>query len=173
ARQLAKESLGIPGAPGFAALVAARAALDTRDFATAEAHLTGPVVQAASLAVPRLMLDAEMNLEQGRPLEALAKLQALKREAGSHTAALRLELRALQGSGRYTEIPALVDQLVKRKAYGAQEGDYLRAAAHVEELLARSNDQPGLRTYWSKLSDGGQRPPENAPAQRQRPHSAG
>ena len=58
-------------------------------------------------------------------------MQALKKEAGSHTAALRLELRALQGAGRYAEIPALVDQLVKRKVYGPQEGDYLRAAAHA------------------------------------------
>jgi len=163
-RQFAEESLGTPGAPGFAALVAARAALDTRDFATAEAHLTGAVAQAASLAVPRLMLAAEMNLEQGRPLEALAKLQALKKEAGSHTAALRLELRALQGAGRYAEIPALVDQLVKRKAYGAQEGDYLRAAAHAEELLTRSNDPASLRTYWSRLSDAEQRLPKIARA---------
>ena len=164
ARQFAEESLAIPGAPGFVALVAARAALDTRDFATAEAHLTGTAVQASSLTVPRLMLDAEMHLEQGRPLEALAKLQTLKKEAGSHTAALRLELRALQGAGRYGEIPALVDQLVRRKAYGAQEGDYLRAAAHAEELEARSHDPAGLRTYWSKLSDAEQRLPKIARA---------
>ena len=164
ARQFAEEALDIPGAPGFAALVAARAALDTRDFATAEAHLTGTAVQAASLAVPRLMLDAEMKLEQGRPLEALSTLQALKKEAGSHTAALRLELRALQGAGRYAEIPALVDQLVRRKVYGAQEGDYLRAAALAEELESRSHDPAGLRTYWSKLTDAEQRLPRIARA---------
>ena len=40
-----RKASGFRGAPGFAALVAARAALDTRDFATAEAHLTGPVAQ--------------------------------------------------------------------------------------------------------------------------------
>lgn len=164
ARQFAEEALDIPDAPRIAALVAARAALDTRDFATAEAHLTGSVVQTGSLAVPRLMLDAEMKLEQGRPLEALATLQALKKEAGSHTAALRLELRALQGAGRYAEIPALVDQLVRRKVYGAQEGDYLRAAAHAEELEARAHDPPGLRAYWSKLSDAEQRLPKIARA---------
>ena len=164
ARQFAEEALDIPGAPGFAALVAARAALDTRDFATAEAHLTGPSVQTGSLAVPRLMLDAEMKLEQGRPLEALSTLQALKKEAGSHTAALRLELRALQGAGRYSDIPPLVDQLVRRKVYGAQEADYLRAAAHAEELSTRAHDPAGLRSYWSKLSDAEQRLPKLARA---------
>jgi len=164
ARQFAEEALEVPGAPGIAALVAARAALDTRDFATAEAHLTGSVVQAGSLAVPRLMLDAEMKLEQRRPLEALATLQALRKEAGSHTAALRLELRALQGTGRYADIPPLVDQLVRRKVYGAQEGDHLRAAAHAEELTARAHDAAGLRSYWSKLSDAEQRLPKIARA---------
>ena len=115
------------------------------------------------------MLDAEMKLEQGRPLEALATLQALRKEAGSHTAALRLELRALQGAGRYAEIPPLVDQLVKRKVYGAQEGDYLRAAAHAEELAARTHDPAGLRAYWSKLD---RQRAADAARSRARPHGA-
>ena len=164
ARQFAEEALDIPDASKIAALVAARAALDTRDFATAEAHLTGSVMQTGSLAVPRLMLDAEMKLEQGRPLDALSALQALKKEAGAHTAALRLELRALQGVGRFAEIPALVDQLVRRKVYGAQEGEHLRAAAHAEELAARAHDPAGLRAYWSKLSDTEQHLPKIARA---------
>lgn len=164
ARQFAEESLAVPGAPGLAALVAARAAIDAHDFATADAHLTGAAVQAPSLAVPRLMLDAEMKLEQARPLEALQTLQALKKEAGSHTAALRLELRALQGAGRHAEIPPLVDQLVKRKVYGPQEGEHLRAAAHAGELRARVHDPADLRAYWNKLSDADQRRPKIARA---------
>jgi HemY protein len=110
------------------------------------------------------MLEAEMKLEQGQPLAALSLLQALRKEAGSHTAALRLELRALQGAGRYAEIPPLVDQLVKRKAYGATEGEYVRAAAHAQELAARIHDGQGLRTYWDKLSDEEQRSPRIARA---------
>jgi HemY protein len=164
ARQFAEEALDVPAPPGIAALVAARAALDTRDYATAEAHLTGQSTQSTSLAVPRMMLDAEMKLEQGRPLDALSVLQALRKEAGSHTAALRLELRALQAAGRYAEIPPLVDQLVKRKVYGPQEGEHVRAAAHAEELLARANDAAGLRAYWNKLLDHDQRMPRIARA---------
>lgn len=164
ARQFAEQALEVPGASGIASLIAARAALDTRDFATAEAHLTGAAVQAASLAVPRLMLDAEMKLEQSRPLDALATLAALKKEAGSHTAALRLQLRALNAAGRYAEIPALVGELVKRKVYGSDEGDALRAAANAEELAARAQDPAGLRAYWARLSDGEQRAPKVARA---------
>jgi HemY protein len=164
ARQFAEEALAVPGAPGIAALIAARAAIDVRDFATAEAHLTGNAVQIPSLAVPRLMLDAEMKLEQSRPLDALATLAALRKEAGSHTAALRLQLRALNAAGRYAEIPPLVGELVKRKVYGSDEGDALRAAAHAEEIAARAQDPDGLRAYWVRLGDGEQRAPKVARA---------
>ena len=164
ARQFADEALAIPQSSGLAALVGARAAIDTREFAAAETLLARPDVQGASLAVPRLMLEAEMKLEQGQPIEALGILQALKKEAGSHTAALRLELRALQGTGRFSEVPALVDALVKRKVYGAAEGEFVRAAAHAQELAARRDDAGGLRAYWSRLSDTEQRLPKIARA---------
>jgi HemY protein len=164
ARHFADEALAIPRSSGLAALVGVRAAIDTREFAAAETLLARPDVQVASLAVPRLMLEAEMKLEQGRPVEALGTLQALRKEAGAHTAALRLELRALQGMGRYAEIPPLVDALVKRKVYGAAEGELVRAAAHAEELAARCDDAGGLRSYWARLSDTEQRQPKIARA---------
>ncbi len=164
ARQAAEEALAIPGSPGLPALIAARAALETRDFAEVARLLGSPAAQTASLAVPRLMIEAEMKLEQARPAEALATLAALRKEAGSHTAALRLELRAMQGAGRYAEIPPLVDQLVKRKVYGASEGEHLRAAAHAEELAALANSAAGLRAYWNNLSENERRMPKIAGA---------
>jgi len=164
ARQLAEEALAIPGSTGLSALVAARAAMETRDFAAVEALLARPEVQVSSLAVPRLMQEAALRMEQGQPAEALLLLQALKKEAGAHTAALRLELRALHAAGRYADIPPLVDQLVKRKAYGQDEGDLVRAAAHAEELLARVHDAAGLRGYWNRLTDAEQRLPKIARA---------
>jgi HemY protein len=164
ARQFAEEALAIPESSGLAALIGARAAIATREFAAAETLLARPDAAVPSLAVPRLMLEAEMKLEQGQPLEALGILGALRKEAGSHTAALRLELRALQGAGRYAEIPPLVDQLVKRKVYGAAEGEFVRAAAHAQELAARVHDGEGLRAYWARLSDAEQRMPKIARA---------
>lgn len=163
-RKLAEEALAIPRSSGLAALIGARAAMETRDFDAATALLSRADAQVSALAVPRLMLEAEIKLEQRQPMEALAVLQALKKEAGLHTAALRLELRALQGAGRYAEIPPLVDQLVKRKAYGAMEGEHVRAAAHAEELRARAHDPAGLRAYWNKLTDAEQRQPKIAGA---------
>jgi HemY protein len=164
ARQFADEALAIPRSSGLAALIGARAALETRDFAAAETLLSRADVQVKSLAVPRYMLEAELRLEQAQPLEALAVLSALRKEAGAHTAALRLELRALHAAGRHAEIPAAVDQLVKRKVYGAAEGELLKAAAQADELRGLAHDAAGLRAYWNRLSDNEQRKPRIARA---------
>ncbi len=153
ARRAADEALAIPHSSGLPALIGARAALEMRDFAGAAALLERPDAQVRSLAIPRLMLEAESALEQGRPADALARLAAIKRDAGAHTAALRLELRTLSDAGRHAEVPPLVDQLVKRKVYDAAQADLLRASAHAEALRTLASDAAGLRAYWNKLSD--------------------
>jgi len=153
ARQFAGEALEIPQATPVAALVAARAALDMRDYDGALEMLARPDAQATSLAVPRLMLAAEVALERGRASDALARLAELRREAGLHTAALRLELRALTAAGRHAEIPPLVEQLVKRKVFDAKQGALLRARAHADAITALGADEAGLRAYWGRLTD--------------------
>jgi HemY protein len=153
ARQYAGEALEIPQSSPVAALVGARAALDMRDYEAALALLARPDAQATSLAVPRLMLQAEIALERGQPSDALARLAELRREAGLHTAALRLELRALTAARRHGEIPPLVDQLVKRKVYEPDQGQALRARAHADAIGALSHDTAGLRAYWARLTD--------------------
>ncbi|MGH8801715.1 MAG: heme biosynthesis HemY N-terminal domain-containing protein [Casimicrobiaceae bacterium] len=153
ARQYAQEALAIPGASPVPALIGARAALETRDFEGAKTMLERPDAQATPLAVPRLMLEAELALERGQPTDALARLAELKNEAGLHTAAQRLELRALKAAGRPAEIPPLVDKLVKRKVYEPAQGAALRSAAHAEALKGFAHDAAGLRAYWARVSD--------------------
>jgi HemY protein len=164
ARQFAQEALAIPQATPVAALVGARAALETRDFASATAMLERPDAQATNLAVPRLMLEAELALERGQPTEALARLGELRREAGLHTAAQRLELRALTAAGRATEIPSLVDQLVKRKVYDAKQGELLRGTAHAEALAGFAHDAAGLKSYWARVPESDRQQPKVARA---------
>jgi len=164
ARQYAGEALEIPQSSPVAALVGARAALDMRDYDAALALLARPDAQVTSLAVPRLMLEAEIALERGQPSEALARLADLRREAGLHTAALRLELRALSAAGRHGDIPALVDQLVKRKVYEPEQAHVLRARAHADAIAALAHDATGLRAYWGRLTDADRAQPMVAEA---------
>ena len=164
ARQIADETLAIPHSSGIAALVGARAAIDTRDFDAALTYLGRADAGVGSLSVPRLMLTAETALERGQPGDALSQLGELKRDAGLHTAALRLELRALTAAGRQAEIPPLVDQLVKRRVYDSAQGDLLRAGAHAEALATLRQDAAGLRAYWNRLSDVDRQNPKVARA---------
>jgi len=153
AQQQASEALAFPGAPGLAALIGARAAIDVRQYASAEELLARPEAQARSLAVSRLTLSAESALEQGQPQEALSILSSLKREAGLHTAALRLELRATQAARRFGDIPPLVDQLVERGVFDAAQGGEVKLAAQREQLRALATDAVGLRETWSRLPE--------------------
>jgi len=114
--------------------------------------------------VPRLTLSAEIALEQGQPQEALRILESLKREAGMHTAALRLELRASQAARRFAAIPPLVEQLVKRGVFDAAQGDQVRIAAQREQLRALAHDAAGLRDAWNRLSDALRTQPQVARA---------
>ncbi len=164
ARQQAQEALAIPGSSGLNAIIAARAALDVRDFEDVETLLNRPDAQASSLAVPRLMLSAESALEQGDPRESLRVLDKLRREAGMHTAALRLELRALQAARRWTDVPPLLDQLVKRKVFDADQAEHVRVSAQSEQLKVLAHDAAGLRDYWGRLSDAAKVHPKIARA---------
>src|SRR5262249_47537256 len=67
AQQVAQEALALPYSSGLAALIAARAAIDVRQFDKAESFLSRSEAQPKSLAVPRLTLSAESALEQGQP----------------------------------------------------------------------------------------------------------
>jgi HemY protein len=164
ARQHAEEALAIPGSSPLNALIAARAAIDVRDLAAAERFLATPDAQTQSLAVPRLMLAAEIALEHGQPHDALRLLQDLRKEAGMHTAALRLELRALQVARRWADVPALLEQLVKRKVFDAAQADLVRITAHSEQLKALAGDASGLRDYWARLPESSKLQPKVARA---------
>ena len=164
AQQLAQEALALPYSTGLAALIAARAAIDVRQFDKAEGFLSRSEVQATSLAVPRLTLSAEIALEQGQPQEAFRLLQSLKAEAGMHTAALRLELRALQAARRFADIPPLVGQLVKRKVFDEAQGEQVRIAAQREQLRSLAHDAAGLRDTWNRLPDATRTQPKIAGA---------
>ena len=151
--ELAEEALALPRSGGLPALLGARAALDMRDFATAATLLARSDARVTSLAVPRLMLEAELALEQGQAGEALARLDELKREAGAHTAALRLSLRTLNTAGRSAEVPGVVDQLVRRGVYDADQGALLRASAQGERLASLALDAAGLRDAWNRMPE--------------------
>ena len=153
ARQFADQALAEDRHAGLAALLAARAALEVRAFNDVDHYLELADDATENLSVPRMMIEAEQCLALHQPLEAIKVLQRLRAASGLHTAALRLELRALQAAGRWQEIPPLVEQLVRRDVIEPVQAEQLRWHAQSEYLRELYADSKALRDYWQQLPE--------------------
>jgi len=140
-------------APGLSALIAARAAQRMREpekqrYWLEHARTDDPRTEAATL-----MLDAEMANEERRFADALAALGRLQGKQGRHIAALRLELRARQGTGDWDGVLKLVRQLAKRDALPAEVVREIRTQAHLAGITKRCSDQAQLVAYLRTIPE--------------------
>lgn len=128
--------------PGLAALLAARAAHQMRDFERRDRWLERADNAGEALRTARLVSRAELALEErdfGAARDALRKLQS----AGPrHIATARMLLRAERGAGAWDEVLRLAGQLVKRDAIAPALAEEYKVQANVE-LLSRAADDPG------------------------------
>lgn len=142
----AEESHDAGVAPGLSALIAARAAQRIRETGRQQHWLerarSDPRNEAAAL-----MLEAEMMNEARRFDEALAILEQLQQKTGRHLAALRLELRARQGTGDWDGVLRIARQLDKRTALPAEVAREVKAQAHLANIARRRGDAGRLKEY--------------------------
>lgn len=153
AMKRAGEAHGAGTAPGLSALIAARAAQRMREpekqqYWLEHARTDDPRTEAATL-----MLDAEMANEERRFSDALDALGRLQGKLGRHIAALRLELRARQGSGDWDGVLKLVRQLAKRDALPPEVVVEIRTQAHLANIAKRRSDQGQLVAYLRSLPE--------------------
>lgn len=153
AMKKATEAHGNGTAPGLSALIAARAAQRMREpekqqYWLEHAKTDDPRTEAATL-----MLDAEMANEERRFVDALAALSHLQGKQGRHIAALRLELRARQGTGDWDGVLRLVRQLAKRDALPLEVASEVRTQAHLANIAKRRNDAVQLIAYLRSLPE--------------------
>ena len=146
----AGESHAAGTAPGLSALIAARAAQRMHESEKqqnwlARAKSDDPRTEAATL-----MLEAEMMIESRHFAEALATLDRLQ---GRHIAASRLELRALQGAGKWDAVLKLARQLEKKEALPVDVLREIKTQAHLANIASRRHDAEALQTYLSALPD--------------------
>ena len=111
----------------------------------------GRTPQVASLAVPRLMLEAEMKLEQGQPVEALgAAAVAAQGGRRAHGGAAARVARAAGGAAATPRFRRSSTSSSSARCTAPTEADLIRAAAHAQEL-ARAHARPrrACAAYWS------------------------
>ena len=150
--------------PGLAALLAARAAHQMRDFERRDrwlerAEAAGPDLQAAGLVT-----RAELALEERDFVAAREALRKLHGAGPKHIASQRMLLRAERGAGAWEEVLRLATQLAKRDAIAPALAEEYKLHATAELLQRSSGDPAGFERRWRQIAARDQLNPRIAAA---------
>ena len=150
--------------PGVAALLAARAAHQMRDFERRDRWLERADAAGDKLQTARLVSRAELALEERDFAGAREALRRLEDRGAKHIATTRMLLRAERGTGAWDEVLRLADQLGKHDAISPAVADEYKVQAMVE-LLARAADDAGaFERRWRAIPARAQLQPRLAAA---------
>ena len=155
AEKAAANALELGEQPNLAATLAARAAHELRAPERRDQYLATIAdsenrAQSPTNDLLKVITAADLLLKERRAPEALTVLQALPQK---HTAALRLELKALQLTQAWEKSLAVIEQLEKRKVYDAAQSGELRRSALAQHLKRCATDMPTLDDAWRKVSE--------------------
>ena len=140
-------------APGLSALIAARAAQRMRESLKQQGWMDRAKIDDPRTEAATLMLEAEMMNEARRFDEALIALERLQASQGRHIAALRLELRARQGTGDWDGVLKLARQLAKRDALPAEVVSEILTQAHLANITRHALDADKLGSYLRSVPE--------------------
>ncbi|HEV7477790.1 MAG TPA: heme biosynthesis HemY N-terminal domain-containing protein, partial [Burkholderiales bacterium] len=151
-------------ATGVAALLAARAAHQMRDFERRDRWLERAEGAGESTQAARLVSRAELALEERDYGAARDALRSLHGAGPKHIATSRMLLRAERGSGDWDEVLRLSTQLAKRDAIAPALAEEYKVQATVELLRRASADASTLERRWRSVPDADRTQPRIAAA---------
>ena len=134
--------------PGVAALLAARAAHQMRDFDKRDRWLDRADGSGDSLQTARLVSRAELALEERDFAAARNALRSLHGAGPKHVATTRMLLRAERGAGAWDEVLRLASQLSKRDAIAPALAEEYKVQATVELLARSADDAAAFERRW-------------------------
>ena len=134
--------------PGVAALLAARAAHQMRDFDRRDRWLERADGSGDSLQAARLVSRAELALEERDFAAARDALRSLHGAGPKHVATTRMLLRADRGAGAWDEVLRLASQLSKRDAIAPALAEEYKVQATVELLARSADDAAAFERRW-------------------------
>jgi len=138
-------------APGLAALLAARASHQLRDFERRDRWLERADASGDAMQTARLVSRAELALEErdfGAARDALRDLQSA---APRHIPTARMLLRAARGAGAWDEVLRLAGQLLKRDAIAPALAEEYKVQANVELLQRSADDAEDFERRWRQI----------------------
>ncbi len=152
AEKAAERAVALGESTALNAIVAARAAHELRQFDKRDAYLEAAKGRTPGEDTLRLMAQAQFDLEQRRPQEALVALKSLPGSAQrKHIGALTLELKAQQQARNWDAVLEVADQLEKRNGAHHAMAEQMRQQAWLEKLRACAEDGRSLRALWKEM----------------------
>jgi HemY protein len=141
-------------APGIAALIAARAAHQMREYERSGQWLERAEAAGESLHTARLLTQAELALEERDFAGARDALRNLRGAGPRHIAAARMQLRAERGAQNWEEVLRLSSLLAKRGALAPAIAEEYRVQAQIELLARAAGDRVSLESRLRRVAGG-------------------
>ena len=138
-------------APGIAALIAARAAHQMREFERRSLWLERAEAAGESLHTARLLTQAELALDERDFVGARDALRSLRGAGPRHIAAARMQLRAERGAQNWEEVLRLTTLLAKRGALPPAIAEEHRVQAQIELMACDSGDRGSLEARLRRM----------------------
>jgi HemY protein len=138
-------------APGIAALIAARAAHQMREFGRRDQWLARAESEGESLHTARLLTQAELALEERDFTGARDALRSLHGTGPRHIATARMQLRAERGAQNWEEVLRLATLLAKRGALAPAIAGEHRVQAHLELLARDAGDRNAFEARLRRI----------------------
>jgi HemY protein len=161
-------------APGLAALVAARAAHELREYERRDRWLDrAEEAGGESLRAARLLSQAELALDERDFTGARNALKSLHGTGPRHVATARMLLRAERGAQNWDEVLKLATSLAKRDAISLTIAEEYRVQAHIELLARAAGDRASLESRWARIPANDQAHPRVAGAAARHAAAAG
>jgi HemY protein len=132
-------------------LAAARASHALGDSAKARELIDRAFEVAGDDALPVVLTAAEIDVDDGRPQAAIARLRALPKEQRTRPAVMRLLARAFESAGDDAALRALLPELRATKLVAEDELARLRLVAWTPPATDRSSTAD-LARDWKALS---------------------
>ena len=138
-------------APGLAALIAARAAHQLRQFERRDQWLEHAAAAGESMHAARLLSQAELALEERDFIGARDALRSLHGTGPRNIVTARMLLRAERGAQNWEEVLRLATLLGKRGAISPAVSAEHRVQAHIELLARAAGDRAMLEARLRKI----------------------
>jgi len=150
--------------PALAALLAARAAHQMRDFQRRDLWLDRADAAGERMRAACLVSRAELALEDRDFAAARDALRNLHGAGPKQIATTRMLLRAERGAGAWDEVLRLATQLGKRDAIAPALAEEYKVQATIELLARSASDEGAFERRWRGIDSRDQLHPRVAAA---------